>query len=204
MQVPSVSTDLDFQTVFEIVCAIEGFFVWKGSQIVRKITSARITEDCFFDERYFDGLCERLKREREQRGRLALRLWWMIVWHFIKRTATKAIACLKSVFGSLFVWTHNAIRWTIQRTAPVSVLALAFSYLLQIGFDDGVFRGGVWVFWFLVVKTGCCLLCIGMEWGYRVHIGVTAKSKTVNENISSKEASPPPAGSASPPSSAPA
>lgn len=199
MQIPPVSTDLDFQTVFEIVCALEGFFVWKGHQIVRKITSARISEDCFFDERSFDGLCERLKREREQRGRLAFRLWWMIVWHFIKRTAANALACLKTFFGGLFVWTHNAIRWTIQRTAPVSVLALAFSYLLQIGFDDGVFQGGVWVFWFLVAKTGCCLLCIVMEWCYHVHVGVTAKSKTVNENISPKDTPPLPAGSSPPP-----
>jgi len=199
--VPTVSTDLEFQTVFQILCAIEGLFVWKGAKLVGTIARAKINEEVPFDEGAFKGVLEKLASEESNRCWRLFKLFAMTAWYKVRKVSAPAIALIRRGFWAFLVWFHNAISRVLRWTAPISISLVAASYFLQIGCDAERFREGVWVFRFLLVKAACCVLCILLEWFYKWRIGVPAQSEMINENIS---ADSPPAGSASPPSSAPA
>ncbi|MBQ9343803.1 MAG: hypothetical protein IJT88_01150 [Kiritimatiellae bacterium] len=74
-----VADNLDYQTVFQILAAFEGFSVWKGGHFFQSKNRAVIGVDMpeTFDNEEFAARCEALKTG-EQKGREFIRVGRML------------------------------------------------------------------------------------------------------------------------------
>lgn len=168
--IPSVATDLDFQTVFQILIAFEGLCVWKAAKISSPTPVIDLKESEPPDYKSFQSLCERFKNERK---------WWMIpllAFYLFAPGIRRAIKKTGLFLAGLIKWTVTKLYLTLSsvlRISPfLSIPLISCSYFFKWKFDGDQFQGGYLVFWYLAAKVCCIFCCACLNWILQKRIAV--------------------------------
>ena len=158
--IPCSENTFDYQTVFQIVVAFEGFSIWKGAKVYKakeftNIGSIQLNE---LDEVAYAQLCNELKGGKK-RFRTLLKIAWMLVKHGCRRLKNKTWRSLVISWWWCVRRFHKMLVFILRATPIFTIPALSLSYLMQWGCTSNEFHGGAYVTWFLLLKTGCYFLC---------------------------------------------
>jgi len=175
----SISDQLDYQTMFQILGTFEAFSIWKGVRFFKAEDSADLGVGIpeVLDNETFSAMCEVLKNAPDK-------------WKVIRRICRALLkGNLARIRAKLYVLTwqfirtvHSRLAWILRRTPFVTITALALSYMLKIGCDGETFHAGRLVFYFIVGKCICYLCCLLFATMLTKHIKVEVPSSD-NDNI---------------------
>ena len=162
MQGMGVSTDLDFQTVFQILIAFEGLCVWKAEKVSSPTPVVDLKEPEPPDYKSFQSLCERFKTERKawMLPLLAFYLFAPGIRRFIKKTGLFLARAIKCIVTRLYLALSSVLRVSPFLSIPL----ISCCYFFKWKFSGDQFQGGRLVLWYLSGKTCCIFCCACLNW----------------------------------------
>ena len=114
-----------FQTVFEIVVAVEGLSIWQGRFLDGRRSFVGLERPAFDAARH-NALCDEA-REHPERLLPALRLFAAGVWRRLRGPWLH----VRRALGWLFYMVYKALAFLLRASPLVTVPFLAVSYLAQ-------------------------------------------------------------------------
>ena len=160
MIVPVPASDLDYQTVFQIVATFEAFSVWKGARAFKTDAFTNIGggDMPIFDENTFRTACEELK-DGAHKIRQVYAIGKMLLKHSLRCARHRAFRSFSFCFWAFVSTAHRFLVVTLRATPIFTIPLLSLSYLLQCGCSGTEFRSVAIVVWFIAIKTFCYLVC---------------------------------------------
>ena len=169
----TISDQLDFQTMFQILGTFEAFSIWKGVRYFKAGYSADLGIGVpeVVDNETFSAMCDVLKNAPDK---------WKEIRRIVKVLLKGNFARIRARLGVLF-WQiirslHRSLACLLRTTPFVTITALSLSYMLKIGCESERFYGGRLVFYFIVVKFFCYLFCRLLATMLVKHVKVEAPS----------------------------
>lgn len=153
----NIPDTFDYQTIFQILAAFEGFSVWKVTRVFKTENDLYVLPETF-DAKTFSESCEALKNADNK---------WRGIWHLIVMVARGAILSFWGKFrhGTRVWWWRLALYFyyllaLLLRTTPlVTIPLIALSYMFQIGCENDQFCWPNIVCYFIIIKTVCYGVC---------------------------------------------
>lgn len=148
-----------FQTVFTIVCAIEGFSIWKGKKLLDLPNTSSIERYPCLTDKWRAKLIEALKEKRTTTFVTACYTLIACVCDF----ALSIIVPVFNAFLWLLRWCIVVIwycsDWFIKYSVIFTIPTLSYLYLGQVTSccRGEEFYQSDWVLIFVLVKVGCYL-----------------------------------------------
>lgn len=170
-----VTDNLDYQTIFQILVAFEGFSVWKGTTFCNPKNDQNIGIDLYekLQGGEFADRCEALKTSKEKLKDI-FRLGIMVVWSGAKELWFR----VKCVWIWRFLrWVYATVGLALRLTPFVTIPALAYAYIYQFRCDGLTFKNGIWVLYFILVKIVCYALCAGLSYLLAKHLEIKVPFK---------------------------
>lgn len=145
---------LNFQTVFEIVVAIEGLSIWQGRHLDgrREFTTLDKPE---VDIARHEALCDEVRGHPEN-FIASLKVPWASICFFAKKAGRWFVRFVTSIPYLLY----RGLAWLLKISPFVTIPALAVCYLRQWDCSKDDCGFGSVVFWFIVGKCVAYLYCL--------------------------------------------
>lgn len=172
MLFPTPADNLDYQTIFQIVATFEGFSIWKGARAFKTDAFTSIDGAIpIFDDGTFQAACEELKNSRQKFSKV-VRVVKMLFKHWVRSKGFRLKNMITSCFWTLAIRLHGSLVFVLRVTPIFTIPILSLSYLLQLGCKGSNFSFSIFVFWFIIIKTICYVLCWGLASMLLRHIRV--------------------------------
>lgn len=150
---------LKFDTLFQILVAVEAFSTWKGKSFIGKAV-ANFDEGPAFDRIRFNALRSQLTDIHN----VGKTIWSMVVLYFrykIARFRFLFINTIIRILLSIAKVLHNTLGFCLRCTPLFSIPILAICYIKQIGCKEDIVSHTLqtWIYWFVLLKVICYVIC---------------------------------------------
>lgn len=150
---------LQFDIIFQLVVAVEGFSTWKGKSFLGK-SFANIDEGPEFDKRTLNNLV--LQFSSDINVIACIRVAYKIIRHCCAYLLKRLCYECQSFSLRVGVFAYKTLSFILRLTPLFSVPVLAVMYIKQWGCDESKVsdQASFLILCFILAKLGCYILCM--------------------------------------------